>query len=150
MEVTAVDCIKLGKAVPIGGTGGNEFDDEGLCKKAKISEITVKWGRLIDSISIGYTSGETVTHGGKGGKETLVISLSDNEYITGISGKYVKQIDSMTITTNIRSYPPAGGQGGKEPYSLSIPGGSNLMVNGFFGRSDSYLDAIGIMCVVRR
>lgn len=75
-------------------------------------------------------------HGGTGGTEKRIV-LADSEFVAGISGKAGAVVDSITIDTNFQSYGPFGGNGG-EPYNLEGD------VVGFYGRSGTRLDAIGI------
>jgi len=129
-----------------GGTGGNPFSDSTLPSGARITEVRVRAGKMIDGVRVVYMTSDGRRmdgqhHGGNGGKENI-FRLDSDEYITGLSGRYGKNIDSLTIRTNKRSSPMYGGNGGKTDFSVSLPSGS--MATGFTGRSGNLLDAVGL------
>ncbi len=135
------------KSGPVGGKGGQAFDDYVIPAGSRISEIRINCGDFIDAIQIVYTDpkGRKVAMdkvGGSGG-DPAVFSLAEDEVITGISGRHGWYIDSMTIHTNKRVSRSFGGHYGHEPYELMAPAGQ--CVTGFSGRSQHYIDAIGII-----
>ncbi|GMH14241.1 hypothetical protein Nepgr_016082 [Nepenthes gracilis] len=133
---------------PCGGHGGESWDDG--CHNG-VRELTLVYGRCIDSISIVYDDdGKPVKaekHGGSGGSETAEIKLNyPEEYLIGISGHYGPVvrggnpvIRSLTFKTNQRTFGPFGALEGV-PFSLPMDGGR---VVGFIGRCCWFLDAIG-------
>lgn len=76
----------------------------------------------------------------------MQFELGPSEFLTGVSGSIglfnnVNAITSLTFVTNLRSFGPFGkGQG----TAFHIPMKSIGCIVGFFGRSDRYLNAIGV------
>lgn len=130
------------KSTRVGGSGGDEFSDD-LTQAVRIVKISIRHGARVDAIQTTWllTDGTQFTgvrHGGGGGKES-VIEFGSNEYILTIQGRSGSRIDSLTITTNKKSYGPYGGDGGQSfgPIPVEAAGG-------FFGRSGTEVDAIGV------
>jgi hypothetical protein len=130
-----------------GGLGGQEFTGYSLPPGARIKEIHLFAGQVIEAIQLVYTGAEGVTEwlpriGGPGGNE-VVFTLDDDEYVTGISGRAGWYVDSLRFHTNKRTSEIVGGEGGDQEYAYMAPEGSE--VAGLFGRAEGYLDAIGIL-----
>ncbi len=131
---------------PAGGKGGKSFTDYAIPAGARISEIRIKAGEFIDSLQIVYidANGKTVVMdqiGGDGG-DAATFKLGADEFITGISGQHGWYIDSLTFHTNKRVSKSYGGHYGHEAFAFQAPDGE--CVNGFIGRAERYIDAIGI------
>lgn len=77
----------------------------------------------------------------------LQFQLGPSEFLTGVSGsiglhnKQTHAITSLKFVSNLRSYGPFGKGGGTLFHS---PMQSVGCIVGFFGRSDRYLNAIGV------
>jgi hypothetical protein len=130
----------------VGGGGGSAFSDLEIPAGARVSEVRIHSGDVIDSVQIVYTleNGsrfEGPSHGGRGGRSDI-FRLERDEYVTGISGRCGIYIDSLAIVTNRRTSPRFGGRGGNRDYRLDAPSGNQVI--GFSGRSGEFLDAIGI------
>jgi type 1 glutamine amidotransferase len=75
------------------------------------------------------------------------IQLSDSEFVKEVSGTFavyagvVTVIKSIKLVTNLKTYGPFGQETGT---SFSVPVQGNNGVAGFFGRSGTFLDAIGV------
>jgi hypothetical protein len=131
----------------VGGSGGDPFQDGSNASGARIAEVRVSSGTMVDSIQVIYIlpNGRTVEgprHGGPGG-QTNSFRLDSDEYIVGISGRFGKNIDSLRIVTNKRTSPLYGGPGGRQDYRVDVPSDSQAV--GFAGRSGSLLDAVGLI-----
>jgi len=129
-----------------GGRGGRAFSDLKIPAGARISEIRVRSGDLIDSVQLVYTlsngrSQDGPAHGGSGGRGT-VFRLDRDEYLIGVSGRYGDYIDSLVFHTNKRTSPTFGGRGGNRNFRIMVPSGTQAI--GFVGRAAKYLDAIGL------
>ena len=78
---------------------------------------------------------------------TMQIQLAPSEFVKGISGTVVglyrscNVIASLTFVTNVKAYGPFG-LGDGTPFTIPVE--DNHSVVGFFGRSSTYLDAIGV------
>lgn len=135
-----------GQTRSAGGSGGSAFSDTQIPFGARISEIRVNVGKLVDGIQAIYilpdgSVYEGPHYGGSGGN-TQVFRLETNEYVTGISGRHGDYIDSLKIHTNRRTSVQFGGSGGRQEYRIDIPSGNRAV--GFIGREGRYLDAIGL------
>ena len=129
-----------------GGQGGRSFSGMEVPSDARILEVNVFAGDLVDAVQVTYilSDGRTLNsprYGGSGG-ERHVFRLDSDEYITGLSGRYGQSIDSLRIQTNKRNSPVFGGRGGNRNYSLELETGNYAV--GFIGRAGEYLDAIGL------
>lgn len=141
-----IKVTEYGSLGPSGGTGGQEFLDQPIPKDSKVIEVKVRSGSLIDAVQIVYESRngrhELPKHGGDGG-QLNVFPLDQNEYITGLSGRFGSQVDSIRIHTNLQTSPVYGGAGGVAEYHYYAP--ENTEIIGFYGRSGSLIDAIGVV-----
>ena len=138
--------VQAAQTVISGGGGGSVFADPGIPAGARIAEVRVWTGDLVDSIQMIYMlpDGRIVEgqrHGGSGGN-AYSFPLETNEYIIGISGRYGDRIDSVRIQTNRRTSQLFGGRGGNRDFRVNVPGGCQAI--GFAGRAGQYLDAIGL------
>jgi len=130
-----------------GGEGGRPFTESDIPRDARILEIRIFSGDLVDAVQAVYMLAdgrvvESSRYGGsKGQRHTF--RLDSDERITGISGRYGELIDSIRIHTNKRTSPVYGGDGGARPYRINVPSGNRAV--GFSGRSGDYLDAIGLV-----
>lgn len=142
-----INLLQADQTQIFGGRGGSAFSDQNIPQGARISEVRVQAGGMIDGIQAVYTlqngrQQEGQFHGGRGGRGN-VFRLDSDEYIVAISGRYGENVDSLTIRTNKRTSPTYGGRGGDRDYSVQVPSGS--MAIGFIGRSGQRLDAIGLV-----
>ncbi|XP_030967987.1 agglutinin [Quercus lobata] len=137
---------------PWGGHGGMEWDDGVF---PEILELHLFVGdSVIHAIRVLYQSrdGEPVwspKHGGEGGDPSDPIKLKvSNEFLIRIAGFYgpvegngnFKALRSITFYTNKAKYGPYGDEIGQAFTSSVAPG----RVVGFHGRSNAYLDAVGV------
>jgi len=140
--------LDLAKFGPWGGDGGKPRDIKMV--PYILDNITISSGTIIDSIGFSYTDhyGQYHTIGPWGGKEGKnKIQLGPSEFLTGVSGtigpfkSLINVITSLTFVTNTRSYGPFGKGRGTQ---FHIQMQNNGRVIGFFGRSNQYLNAIGV------
>jgi hypothetical protein len=129
-----------------GGRGGNPFSDREVPSGARLAEIRISSGDMIDSIQAIYVlpdgrSMEGVRHGGGGGRVNS-LRLDSDEYVIGISGRYGDKVDSIRIHTNKRVSQNYGGGGGNRDFRIEVPARNQAV--GFTGRSGDLLDAIGL------
>jgi len=139
----------LTKSGPFGGNGGSEKDI--VEAPRRLESITVSSGSIVDSITFSYVdqAGQKRTAGpwgGAGGNKNTIV-LGPNEFVKEVSGEYGRYqthliITSMKIITNVKTYGPFGGEG--KGRDFSIPAEKNSSIVGFFGRSGTYLDSIGV------
>ncbi|XP_047324380.1 jacalin-related lectin 3 isoform X2 [Impatiens glandulifera] len=136
---------------PWGGDGGRQWDD-GVFTGIKQIHLTRK--ESICSIQIEYDrNGQSVwsvKHGGNEadnlGANTIRMKLEyPNEVLRSISGYYGEErgrmvIKSLTFTTSRRKMGPYGEEKGTFFSSVTTDG----KILGFHGRSDMYLDSIGV------
>ncbi|KAL6134577.1 hypothetical protein ACLB2K_066808 [Fragaria x ananassa] len=141
-----------------GTTGGGPWDD-GIYDG--IREITLIYGKCIDSICVSYDkNGELVKGERRGGHERgsdLNKPLSDaeikleypNEFIVSVNGHYggvtwivgaPVVLRSLRFESNRRTFGPFGVQVGT-PFTFRVKDGDQIV--GLKGRNGWYLDAIG-------
>ncbi|GJN31716.1 hypothetical protein PR202_gb20146 [Eleusine coracana subsp. coracana] len=143
--------VKLGTW---GGNGGVNHDI--TVAPQRLESITIRWGKIIDSISFTYRDRDKQLHtagpwGGTGGEkdEPDKIILGPSEYITEVAWsvgpfkhKEVEScITSLKFVTNQATYGPFGY--GVDSTHYSLPVLNNGSVVGMFARAGDYLDAIG-------
>ncbi|RLN28706.1 mannose/glucose-specific lectin-like [Panicum miliaceum] len=135
------------KVGPLGGDGGVAQDITDT--PGRLESITIQSGVVVDAIAFSYAdqAGQKRTAGpwGGSGRCPNTIQLGPSEFVKGISGtvglyRSCNVIASLTFVTNVKTYGPFGlGDG----IPFTIPVEDNHSVVGFFGRSSTYLDAIG-------
>lgn len=131
------------RSAQYGGQGGNAFSDD-LTETQALVSIIVRHGTYVDAIQASWelvdgTTRQGTQHGGNGGTPET-IELQSGEYITRVAGRSGTYVDQLTFQTNLgNSYGPYGGNGGATFEIPRLP-----QVGGFFGRSGSYLDAVGV------
>ncbi|MCB6184306.1 hypothetical protein LIN78_12195 [Leeia sp. TBRC 13508] len=127
-----------------GGNGGVPFLDYSS-DAPKILKITLRGGIYVDSIQIDRkdSSNNPVPgkrYGGSGGTKEVSLTLEEGERITKITGRAGDYINKLRIETSKNNFIECGENGG-EPFEIPLNG---KFVTGFWGRSDVYLDKIGI------
>ncbi|MCP4270596.1 MAG: hypothetical protein GY781_01335 [Gammaproteobacteria bacterium] len=146
IATNALSASSFNLSIDSGGSGGSPFVDM-AAPGEKISQITIRSGKYIDSIQLHYryktvTSGNS--HGGNGGQSKTFI-LKKNEYITELGGKSGKFVDSIYIKTNKGRNYKWGGNGGAK--SFKFVGTKKSPIKGIWGRAGKFLDAIGVVRV---
>lgn len=129
-----------------GGRGGSPYSDQEAPAGARIAEIRVRSGRVVDSVQVIYLLpngryAQGAQHGSTNSDEHI-FRLESDEYVIGLSGRYGNTVDSMHIITNKRISPQFGGPGGDRDYRIDVPPGNQAI--GFAGRAGDSMDAIGL------
>lgn len=125
-----------------GGNGGNSFADN-LTETTALVGLIVYSGEMVDSIQgvFSTTSGSTITgtrYGGDGG-DRHEIKLDQGDYIVRVEGRAGDKIDQVKfLTARGAQFGPYGGGGGN-PFTIS-----GVHVGGFYGRSGSLIDQLGV------
>ncbi len=130
-----------------GGESGNPFTDQEISSGARIAEVIIRAGTLVDGIQVIYAlpDGSYVDgaqHGSSGGR-SYRFRLDADEYIIGLAGRCGAAIDSLRIITNKRTSQTFGGGGGDRDFRFDVPAGSQAI--GFAGRAGNTIYAIGIV-----
>jgi hypothetical protein len=148
---------------PSGGDGGQGFNGEseiGRSPDVHLARIVVHGDRFVDSISTQYVTPDGrisggARHGGDGG-DPRELDLAPGEFVTAISGRFGTLLDRIVIDTNRRKEALAIGANFRvlEPrspfpaaYRYEAPEGAEII--GFFGRSGTFIDALGVICRLR-
>jgi len=154
----------LSELGPSGGTGGNSGDtdsDAGFIQPlSRVTNVLLTFDdtnhHALESVRFVHdgATGLLPHHGGAAHEETNV-HLNLDEHITKISGTYNKDGDKGPFVTSVQietttganntTVPPGGVTDGAK-YTYAAP--DNFEIVGFFGRSGSLIDAIGV--VVRK
>ncbi|MBW8727362.1 MAG: hypothetical protein JF625_19715 [Inquilinus limosus] len=142
------------KAGPSGGVGGGAFSALGEAffppgsTPIRISMISIWSGIYIDAIQLEFTDAGGLTsmtpkYGGDGGA-LFSQRLAPNEFITSVVGTYGDYVDSLQIKTNLNIFPHLGSKGARtlEYFGTSLQKG--IQIQGFWGSSGKYIDALGI------
>ncbi len=130
-----------------GGEGGIPYTDGEIAPGARLAEVIVRAGDMIDSIQAVYllpdgSYVEGAQHGGSGGRR-YSFRLDSDEYITSLVGRSGAVVESLTIVTNKRTSPTFGGRGGTRDFRFDVPPGSRVI--GFTGRAGDKLDAVSLV-----
>ncbi|MBC9786687.1 jacalin-like lectin domain protein [Heliobacterium chlorum] len=133
------------KSTLFGGSGGDIFEDN-LNQVVRMVKVEVYGCNYVDSIRTTYllTDGSyrVDTHGGPGGSLAGTLTLSEDEYICYARIKYGIYVDNLVLATNKLTHLYAGGNGGD--YTREFKEGK---VEGFYGRSAIFIDAIGFLFI---
>lgn len=138
---------------PSGGPGGNSFNDHLFVVQLgdisrDVGEITIRAGKYIDAVNIGFRAGGSMhssvdQHGGTGGQR-YVFKLGQGEKIISMNGTYGKYVHQLQFHTDRnRSSRVYGGDKGPASFHYRAP--SNCSIVGFTGRSGAQIDAIGVV-----
>jgi hypothetical protein len=129
-----------------GGGGGAPFEDK-ITDGSRIAIIGLSHGSWIDALTLAIerSGGKVETlprHGGTGGKMDQIV-IDPGDWITEVSGTYGSYVTQLTLRTQKGQVYTYGGDDGSTPFSYTIPKGFELI--GFYGRSWTYLDSIGVI-----
>ncbi|MFO7563236.1 MAG: jacalin-like lectin [Enhygromyxa sp.] len=122
---------------------------------ARLTQLTVHSGEVIDSLQATYGDTAMPSHGGPAGGPTVIV-LADDEYITEISGNYgtyygAVHICELTIRTNKQTHDTLGSTNsvhGVTPFVFKAESGEAIV--SFSGRSmrhtdgTEFLSALGV------
>jgi jacalin-like lectin domain-containing protein len=126
------------------GTGpGKPFtDNSAIPDDAVIRKVTVRWGRVIDSIQVFYETGTPPNrviyaepkNGGPKGSNQDEVELSSDDYIMKITGRTGAAVDSLRIYTDQHrdGFGKYGGNGGNNDFEVNLGEGNEII--GFWGR----------------
>jgi hypothetical protein len=138
----------IDKTSPLyGGTGGNGFSDK-TAATGPLTSVAINSGWWIDSIQGISRAGALAVHGGKGGNRTT-FTLAANEYIVRVYGvygasSYVGKISFATSTGRVFGpYGKSLGGTNSSSFDYTVPAGNAVV--GFAGKSDKFLNAIGVL-----
>ena len=129
-----------------GGTGGTEFNDiSSIPASTGVSSLSLSSGNRVDNIGLLLSNGTTFAHGGTGGTPAT-LALNGGEYPTSL---YVCQASYKTDnrlfyakwTTNL-GRTLSGGTTTSDCTTFTAPSGYEI--SGFFGRSGSEVDKLGV------
>ncbi|TVU25491.1 hypothetical protein EJB05_27990, partial [Eragrostis curvula] len=134
-----------------GGSGGTAQDIIEVPKR--LVTVTINCGDAIDSIEFTYTdrAGQERSAGPWGGSGGVghQIGLASHELVHEVSGTYdfvggVQVINSFKLVTNLRTWGPMGVASGTT-FCTTAPTDTSIV--GFYARSGTFLDAIGVYCL---
>jgi hypothetical protein len=145
------------KAGPSGGIGGGAFSALGEAffppgsTPIRISMINIWFGTVIDAFQLEFTDAGGLTaltpqYGGPGGG-AFSQRLAPNEFITSIIGTYGDYVSSIAIKTNLNKLPLLGTDGPRKFEYSSTNLQRGLEIQGLWGSSGKYIDALGIFAV---
>ena len=131
---------------PVGGDSGQPFDGYDIPDDARLTAIHIFAEWVVDALRFDYVHADGATGsrppvGGLGGQH-YVFYLDDDEFLIGLSGRCGWFIDSVRFHTNKRVSDAYGGSGGERDFALMAP--PEHEIAGLFGRSDWYMDALGV------
>lgn len=131
--------VGLGKAGPVGGTGGVKFETS----IGRIVAFQVWAGTRVDGISLWFSDGSHKHLGREGGTKFKRQVLPADVDIVGIVGRAGDRIDQIEfIFSNGARRGPYGKYGGK-PFEFYVP--PNCAIGGLFGRHGDEIDRLGIL-----
>lgn len=134
---------------PWGGNGGAACDIK--VAPQQLESLTICSGTIVDALAFSYRDRNGRRHttrlwGGVGGS-VHTIRLGASEFVMEVSGTigpfnvFSEVITSITLVTNVCSYGPFGQPQGT-PFRTPVK--KNYSIVGFFGRSGTFLDAVGV------
>ncbi|OEL37029.1 hypothetical protein BAE44_0001951 [Dichanthelium oligosanthes] len=156
--------VKIG---PWGGRGGDPGDivAAGVAPH-RLEGVVIRCQEAVDAISFTYAGVDGMPRragpwGGSGGRKHKILSVSSasgffgkqvkfgaTEVVKEVSGTYGPYgghagiVRSLTFVTNVGKHGPFGEHGEGTPFSITVQDGGRVV--GFFGRSGSLLDAVGV------
>jgi hypothetical protein len=129
-----------------GGTGGRPFHDN-LTEATRVVAVRVWHGRVIDAVQFVWEDRYGLDiigprHGGDGG-ELFELRIDRGDFITSIEGRRDRVITQLRFVLNEAPSPFIGSYVGIPFPAIRPKRGERPVVGGLFGRSATYLDAIG-------
>jgi hypothetical protein len=129
-----------------GGTGGTAFNDiNSVPASTAVSALTLSSGNRVDNIGLKLPNGTTFTHGGTGGTAASLalasgeypvsLNVCEGSYNGGMRLFYAKWTTSLGHTL-------AGGVATSDCTTFTAPSGDQI--SGFFGRSGTGVDKLGV------
>lgn len=144
----------LAKIGPWGGNGGQTHDV--VVAPKRLESVAIRSGAVVNSLAFTYRGHDGQQHvagpwgdPAAGSARTDTVQLGSSEFLTGVGGTTGPFVDasgdvvvtSLTLITNASSYGPFG-QGGGTPFQIPMWGKGSIV--GFFGRAESYINAVGV------
>lgn len=130
-----------------GGPHGTPFDDSGLIShEDRVRKIGIRSGRRIDQVMLEFNNGKILKHGGNGGGYKEIV-LSANDKISKVEISLGKK-DGHTRLFYIKFQTKNGRViegGNKTSNHHIITVKDNFNVVGFYGRSGSEVDKLGLV-----
>ena len=129
-----------------GGTGGTAFNDiTAIPASASVSSLSLSSGNRVDNIGLGLSTGTTFAHGGTGGT-AATLALPGGEYPTSLyvcEGSYNsgERLFYAKWTTSL-GHTLSGGTTTSDCTTFTAPSGYEI--SGFFGRSGTEVDKLGV------
>ncbi|CAG8792566.1 332_t:CDS:1, partial [Racocetra fulgida] len=109
-----------------------------LSNKPHLSQIIIRAGSIIDSITFIWSDNTAVVIGGNGGSEHE-FTLDEDEEIVGLNVRSGWYIDGIEIKTNKKSSGWIGGLGGSMHF-LHVPKDHKMV--GIYGSGQSYINSL--------
>lgn len=147
--VTLTVGATVGKS-PLFGTGSSSsvaFQDAAVAA-TPVTSIQVNAGSWLDHLQGITAKGAFAVHGGTGGSANTA-TLATNEYLVRIYGissskNVIAQLSFGTSSGRILGpYGKAADGGTHTSFDYTVPTGNAIL--GFYGKADSYLDAVGVL-----
>ncbi|CAG8780654.1 32750_t:CDS:2 [Gigaspora margarita] len=110
-------------------------------KKPYLSQMIIKAGCLVDSITFIWSDNTMINTGGNGGNEHE-FTLDEDEKIVELNVRAGWYIDGIEIKTNKKSSGWIGGSGGSM-HLLHVPKDHEII--GIYGSGDFYVNSLGII-----
>lgn len=129
-----------------GGTGGTEFNDiTSIPGSASVSSLSLSTGNRVDNIGLTLSNGTTFAHGGTGGMPAT-LTMGSGEYpvslnICQASYNSDNRLFYAQWTTNL-GRTLSGGTTTSDCTTFTAPSGYEI--SGFYGRSGSEVDQLGV------
>lgn len=135
---------------PSGGTGGFNRSDLGTLftkpNSVRLSQVLLRCGARVDAVQGVLSDGTPlVRHGGTGGSLTIC-NVPSGVIINRVTGRYGSRVDRINLHLSNGVVCGCGGSGGSVNFEYRLPAGEVL---GFFSRSGSATDAIGLIVYTR-
>ena len=129
-----------------GGTGGTAFNDiSAIPGSAAVSALSLSTGNRVDNIGLTLSGGTTFAHGGTGGTPAT-LALGSGEYPVSLYACQASYNGDNRLfyakwTTNL-GRTLSGGTTTSDCTTFTAPSGYEI--SGFFGRSGSEVDKLGV------
>ncbi|MBI2567735.1 MAG: hypothetical protein HYV63_11950 [Candidatus Schekmanbacteria bacterium] len=137
----------LSKWGPMGGSGGEPFDDSSAVgKRSPLKKIIIRTGSYVDGITIQYKNGEVYTHSKDTGGTNSSIEFPDGCWLQEVIAAGGAVMDKITLTRKCldgSTYSISGGGSGGSATTWTAASGYEI--GGFYGALGSYVDRLGVI-----
>ncbi|WP_451998999.1 jacalin-like lectin [Azospirillum argentinense] len=139
---------------PEGGPNGVPYADGYPGRGNKIRRVSINHGTIIDGFQCFWETGSPGDHHGGSGGSPYDFDIDRGDYLTTIEGSVGPHNSWPTVVKSLKFHTKSGGSSplygaprGAQEHGFLLKAPKGWQILGFFGRSGTVVDAIGVFCM---